>query len=327
MVKDIVVIGSSSHNNKTVDIGPEFINNVYLVNKTNWASNDTYNDQFRVEICDGKAMCKRLDIDSGWGMHLMIHADVDPTRTTTAIPKILYQTWKTSNLGSGMQTLVDSWLKHNPQFRHMLYDDSMCEDFIKNNYSAEVLGAYKIISPGAFRADFWRYLVLYKTGGVYADIDTMCYSSILNFLQPGIDFVVPIDIPRNYGLFNAFIACTPNHPILKLCIDMIVKNTLQRRQFRYKLDYTGPGLLGKAVNIHLGRNETESFTTYGKFGNTSLCFLRFNSGIETVVDTNNNILFQNKNGSSDIQKIYDKESKSANIIHWYNTEPYVRTYR
>lgn len=253
----------------------------------------------------------------------MVYADAEPTQTPreiSEIPKIFYQTWKTLNLQHGMQGLVDSWSKHNPQFKRMLYDDIMCEEFIKDNYSADVLKAYYTISPGSFRADFWRYLILYKTGGVYADIDTICHAFIGNFLHPGIDLP-----PDNHRLFNAFMACTPNHPILKLCIDMIVKNTLQKKQFRCKLDYTGPGLLGKAVNLYLGRNETEIFTTYGKFKNTSLYFLKFNSGIETIVDTNNNVLFQNKNGNKDIQRIYDMESASAQVKHWFLSVPYIAT--
>lgn len=65
MEKNIIIIGSSSDNNRTINISRECINNVYFVNSTNWASNDTFGDQFRVEVYNGKVICKRLDIDSG----------------------------------------------------------------------------------------------------------------------------------------------------------------------------------------------------------------------------------------------------------------------
>ena len=75
MKQDIIIIGPSDDNIKSMNVDPKFVNNVYLVNKKNWASNDTYDDEFKVQLIDGRATCQRLDLASGWGMNLIIYAD------------------------------------------------------------------------------------------------------------------------------------------------------------------------------------------------------------------------------------------------------------
>ena len=50
------------------------------------------------------------------------------------------------------------------------YDDTGARDFIINNYPSEVLWAYDKLIPGAYKADLWRYCVLYINGGIYVDI-------------------------------------------------------------------------------------------------------------------------------------------------------------
>ena len=53
---------------------------------------------------------------------------------------------------------------------HYLFNDADCRAFIMNQYPPDVLMAYDRLIPTAFKADLWRYCVLYKYGGVYLDI-------------------------------------------------------------------------------------------------------------------------------------------------------------
>jgi len=52
---------------------------------------------------------------------------------------------------------------------HYLFHDAECRDFIAQEYPPDVLMAYDRLIPTAFKADLWRYCVLYKYGGVYLD--------------------------------------------------------------------------------------------------------------------------------------------------------------
>lgn len=53
---------------------------------------------------------------------------------------------------------------------HYLFNDRDCREFIMREYPPDVLTAYDRLIPTAFKADLWRYCVLYKYGGVYLDV-------------------------------------------------------------------------------------------------------------------------------------------------------------
>jgi hypothetical protein len=75
-MQGIILIGSSDENIKTINVDKNFENSVYIINKTNWICDDNYNDTFEITICDGVCICKRLDSLGGWGMNLLINANI-----------------------------------------------------------------------------------------------------------------------------------------------------------------------------------------------------------------------------------------------------------
>jgi mannosyltransferase OCH1-like enzyme len=88
----------------------------------------------------------------------------------SVIPLDIYQTWTTKELSPKMKECVETLKRENPEFTHHLYDDDDCYKFIKDNFDKEVADSYDNIIPGAFKADLWRYCILYKKGGIYLDI-------------------------------------------------------------------------------------------------------------------------------------------------------------
>jgi hypothetical protein len=215
----------------------------------------------------------------------------------------------------------------------------MCRNFIIENFSIDVINAYDKINTGAFKADLWRYCILYKYGGFYADIDTLCIGKIDNFINESTDYIIPIDLNvdnEKYCLFNAFIGTVPNNPILLSCITQIVHNVKKDILPRFKLDIAGPGLVGQKTNLYMGLDQFESFV--GKEGiinlsnDLQLCtycevdtihFLKFIQFTEYVTDTSGNILFQNKNGNEDIKDAYNEECKKRNVPDWsWVVKPY-----
>jgi mannosyltransferase OCH1-like enzyme len=242
------------------------------------------------------------------------------------IPKKIFQTWSTKNISPSLQQIVDFWKILNPEYEYFLYDNNDCELFIKENFEEKIHNAYCKIIPGAFKADLWRYCVLYKYGGVYADIDTLCLSGIDKFLTDETEFMVPIDLNTNkaegqHNLFNTFIASVPENPILLNAIEKIVFNVENKRIPSSRLDFCGPGLLGRAANQVLGRNENDSFV--GLEGNHGkIHFLKFEPNIEIVRDMNRNILFHNKNGNPLLQCLYFMEcQKTENYKSWLTMSP------
>jgi len=174
----------------------------------------------------------------------------------TKIPRNIFQTWSTKNISSELKNIAETWITHNPNYAYFLYDDNDCEEFIKKHFNVNVYKAYCRIIPGAFKADLWRYCVLYIYGGVYVDIDTICFGNIDLFLNEDIEFMTPNDLNNNnnigtHNLFNAFIASTPNHPILLDCINRVIFNVENNITPRSNLDFAGPGILGRATNTYL----------------------------------------------------------------------------
>ena len=224
------------------------------------------------------------------------------------IPRKIFQTWETKPLSDEFMTLPQSWINHNPTYEHILFDKNDREEFIKQNFDASVFNAYCRIIPGAFKADLWRYCVLYIHGGVYADIDTICRCSIDTILKD-YEFMTVVDITNRvgYNLLNAFIATIPKHPIMLNCIHRIVYNVEHNKDIKNKLGFSGPGVLGKSTNTFLGLPETSSFVNKeGVHGTLKLLKFRANGNIG-----DGTILFQNKNGNPRIKKIYTNEASKV----------------
>jgi len=237
------------------------------------------------------------------------------------IPKKIFQTWETKNINSVFKKkIIDTWIFLNPNYTYYLYDNDMCSQFIKENFSLSIYNAYCRIIPGALKADLWRYCILYKYGGVYVDIDTKAFNNIDLFLNNEIEFMTVVDLNNcptigTHNLFNTFIASKPEHPILLDCINRIVFNVENNIIPNSNLDFSGPGILGRATNKYLNFDEETSFI--GKQGfhdNGKIYLLNFECGTEFVKDVfhDNIIFFQNKNGSSQIQEIYSNEIKKMN---------------
>jgi mannosyltransferase OCH1-like enzyme len=255
---------------------------------------------------------------------------------TSKIPKKIFQTWKTSSISENLKLITDTWKLNNPGYDYFLYDDNMCRNFISESFNKEVLDAYDKIKVAAYKADLWRYCILYKYGGFYADIDTLCIGKIQDFINQNVDYIVPIDLNNgigNYCLFNSFIGTVPKNPILLQCIMQIVYNINHDVIPTFNLDISGPGLLGQKTNIYLGLPPFESFigsegiktatTNENNVIIKTIHFLHFNQYTEYVADENNNILFQNKNGNVNIKNAYIQECEINKInFEWGQMKPY-----
>ena len=110
---------------------------------------------------------------------------------------------------------------------------------------------------------------MYKTGGIYCDINIVSLAPFDSLINNGCTFFAPIDNPRkNKGslLLNGFFGCTPGCEIIKICIEIIIDNI--KNNFWYNkqtddiifdyLNFSGPGVLGRALNKFLERKEYES---------------------------------------------------------------------
>jgi mannosyltransferase OCH1-like enzyme len=161
------------------------------------------------------------------------------------IPLNIFQTWYTKDLPENMNKRVELLKKQHPRFTHYLFDDNDCREFIKNNYSDEVLNAYDRLVPGAFKADLWRYCVLYKMGGMYLDIKLCCINGFrLIELTENEHFVK--DRPLN-SIYNSLMVFKKDNTFLLRSIYKIVENVKNNFYGSTALAPTGPEMLGKLI--------------------------------------------------------------------------------
>jgi len=165
------------------------------------------------------------------------------------IPLKLFQTWNTRKLPNKMNENVMTLQKQNPEFEYYLYDDNDCKEFIKSNFPSDVLNAFEALVPGAYKADLWRYCILYINGGIYLDIKYNCMN---NFKLINLTYKEHFVLERpsfwdnnSYGIYNALICSKPRNAILLDCIHSIVDNVKNNYYGKNALYPTGPGLLGK----------------------------------------------------------------------------------
>jgi len=174
------------------------------------------------------------------------------------IPLNLFQTWHTLDLPPKMKENVELLQTQNPEFKYYLYDDAMCRDFIEKNFPTEVLYTYDKLKPGAYKADLWRYCVLYKYGGVYLDIKYKCINNFkLIDLTDKEHYVKDRSSTgkdktgrsSNNGIYQALLSCMPYNTILYKCIFDIVNSAQNDIHTFNPLSVTGPALMARYFYI------------------------------------------------------------------------------
>lgn len=164
----------------------------------------------------------------------------------SVIPLNIFQTWHTKSLSPQMYAAIQTLKNTNPKFSHHLYDDNDCRAFVQKYFGGEVLAAYNSLVPGAFRADLWRYCVLYIHGGIYLDIKYIPHNGF-KFVQLTEQEHYCYDCNRS-DIYNAIIVSKAGNPLLKQAIEMIVSNVKHRNYGSGPLDVSGPTMFARVVN-------------------------------------------------------------------------------
>lgn len=137
------------------------------------------------------------------------------------IPKIIHQTWKTEHIPKQWKYAVQSCKTINKEFTHMLWTDENMDKFVKQYYP-NFYKIYKSYKYNIQRCDVFRYLVLYKYGDIYLDMDIICNKNLFKFLHYNLVLAHFSNIEKSFT--NAFFIVIPNHPFFKYCIESLSEN-------------------------------------------------------------------------------------------------------
>ena len=96
------------------------------------------------------------------------------------IPKLIHQIWLNDEIDSNIQKNIDFIKEQNPTYIYKLWNTENFIEFVKKEYSKEILETYLKINPSfkSIQSDYIRWLVLYKLGGIYLDIKSRPLKSL-----------------------------------------------------------------------------------------------------------------------------------------------------
>lgn len=162
----------------------------------------------------------------------------------STIPKIIHQTYHAPPLPDALQANIAHLRAMNPGWEHRFHDYEDRRAFIDEVYGRAVLDLYDAIDAryGAARADLFRYLLLYRVGGVYLDMKSSTGRPLDEVIRPTDLYLLSTwrselhDDYRGWGqhpevrhlAFGEFqqwqIVAAPGHPFLKAVIERVLRN-------------------------------------------------------------------------------------------------------
>lgn len=175
-----------------------------------------------------------------------------------SISRIIHQTHDEDIIPEHFLPGVERLRAYNPSWEYIYWNEKDRLDFIYQYYGWKVLKAYLSINPryGAARADLFRYLCIYKLGGIYLDLKSTTNISFDDLVHPEDQYLLsqwrngqgessegcglgPEVACVKGGEFQQWhIAAAAGHPFLK----NVIHNTLTRIRL-YSEDYFGGGKL------------------------------------------------------------------------------------
>lgn len=160
------------------------------------------------------------------------------------IPKLIHQSWKNQQVPKEWQGFQEKVQQLHPEWEYILWTDESSADYVAKEYP-DFYPIYQGFSRNIMRADVFRYLIMYKMGGLYLDLD---YEMIRPFDFTEAELVLPYNREKAMGdaydgIGNAIFASVSGHPFWKAVIDDLQERPPLVKDFTQIVDATGPMLL------------------------------------------------------------------------------------
>jgi len=150
----------------------------------------------------------------------------------------------------------------NPDYTFCYYDDAQMLTWVKDNCDLEVSKAFNKIDQkyGVVRADLFRYLIIYKVGGIYLDIKSNCLVPFNELISTNDKFITSHWLHSD-GTINPyfgnhkslitskltefqqwFLIAEPKHYIMKDVVSAVLQN-LSKKQSVFNSKFGRVGVL------------------------------------------------------------------------------------
>lgn len=188
----------------------------------------------------------------------------------------------------------DSWSEKNPTWSRIEWNKKMCDQLIKLHFP-EHTELYKHYKYEIQRCDMIRYLILYRYGGWYADMDYYCnrpldevhneYKNDIYFVQTPNSTILHDDD----HVSNSLMYSKPKHPYWRQVMLVLEKN--QKTIYYYYSKHlavmytTGPAILNRIYSVHKYRYKVKSlpYKLFHPYGiQDKKLFLKSNKEVFTI---------------------------------------------
>lgn len=174
-----------------------------------------------------------------------------------SIPKIIHQTYSTTDLPWFFKKGQDSVKEHFPEWKYMFWDDLDLDAFVGTNYP-EFYDRWLALDRHIKRVDTARYMLLHHFGGVYADLDFVFRKPIDELLvDKKLCFYITTQAKVKEWLFlgNAFMCAEPNQSFWIALLEWMFTRPPQLDPS----DHTGPRAIGEFYRFMLFDGSPEWF--------------------------------------------------------------------
>ena len=182
-----------------------------------------------------------------------------PYDGSTRIPKIIHQIWfqGKDKIPEKYHKNIESIKNHYKTWTYILWTDESIRQLL-NEEELKLYNEYKYMHQ---KIDFSKYVILYKYGGMYIDIDALSIKPIDPLLEQykdkdliisatNTDYVAAIILcSKPKCINNGIIISTPNHYILKKIIEYCLQNKdTGYNYFTSIVSTTGPDMFTKIID-------------------------------------------------------------------------------
>lgn len=117
-----------------------------------------------------------------------------------------------------------TWKEKFPksEYKHIMWNDDKIDQFIETEFS-DYVNFYYSLPFHIMQLDFARICILYKYGGIYADMDQYCFENFYDDLNRNLALVESASTVDE-TIQNSLMASTKNNKHLKKIIDQCVEN-------------------------------------------------------------------------------------------------------
>jgi mannosyltransferase OCH1-like enzyme len=160
------------------------------------------------------------------------------------IPKIIHQTYKNYNLPDIYKMCQTEIKRLHNDFEYRFYTDDDMDILMKTDFP-EYYDKFNELPRMIMKIDMFRYFLMYKYGGLYADMDYLMFKPF-DLLNEKVVIPTNRDLDNNNNLTslgNCIFASEPNHPYWKSLMDTLFK--IDRKNLPYSgfdnvIKSTGP---------------------------------------------------------------------------------------